>query len=134
MLKKILVLLILTCFTSGCANQAMILSEPPGAEVYIDGQPIGQTPCKYEYSTNTGRSFEVTVQHSGYEPIQHRIAADETDVKARNSWLAAGLVWSPLWLGTFFTKKLKDSYNFVMKKVAPQLTAKVDAPETANSF
>jgi hypothetical protein len=137
MLKNILALLVLAFFTTACANQAMILSEPAGAQVYIDGTPVGKTPCKYEYANSTGTSFEVTVEKPGYQPLKYRIETDETDVKARNKWLAAGLLipmGSPLFLGTFFTKKLKDSYNFVMKKAAPQLTAQADRSDAPRPF
>ncbi len=134
MLKKLLALVVLTFFTSACANQALILSEPVGAEVTVDGQRIGVTPCKYEYTNSTGSSFAVTVEKPGYEAIEYQIEADETDVSARNNWLTAGLVWSPLWLGTFFTKKLKDSYNFVMRKAAPQLTAQATIPGEERRF
>ena len=134
MIKKLLAVAILAFFTSACANQAMILSEPAGAQVFIDGQAVGKTPCKYEYASNTGDSFAVSVEKPGYEAIEYRIKADETDVHARNKWLAAGLVWSPLWLGALFTKKLKDSYNFVMKKAAPQLTAQAENPPPAQHF
>ena len=134
MIKKLLALAILAFFTSACANQAMILSEPAGAQVFVDGKAIGVTPCKYQYSTSTGSSFAVSVEKPGYEALEYSIKADETDVSARNGWLAAGLVWSPLWLGTFFTKKLKDSYNFVMKKAAPQLTAQAEKSSPTRPF
>lgn len=57
---------------------------------------------------------------------RHRIKADEVDQDARKKWLAAGVVWSPLWLGTVFTKKLKDSYEFVLKKSAPSANAQAE--------
>jgi hypothetical protein len=56
------------------------------------------------------------------------------DREARNTWLAAGVVWSPLWLGTLFTKKLKDSYAFVMKKTAPTYTAKAEDAAAERPF
>jgi len=40
--------------------------------------------------------------------------------------MMAGVVWSPLWLGTFFTKKLKESYLFVMKRNEPLMTAQLE--------
>jgi hypothetical protein len=54
------------------------------------------------------------------------IKADKTDSGAMKRWLMAGVVWSPLWLGTLFTKKLKESYLFVMKRNDPQMTAKLE--------
>jgi len=125
MFKKIVAVLLLTLFTSACAQQAAFLSEPAGATVFVDGQAIGVTPCRYDYKLSSGSDYEVTIEKEGYEKIRHSVKADEVDREARNSWLAAGVVWSPLWLGTLFTKKLKDSYAFVMKKAAPTFTAKV---------
>jgi len=130
MLKKIVAVLMLTLFTSACAHQAAFLSEPAGATVYVDGEAIGVTPCSYDYKLSSGSSYEVTVEKEGYDKIRHSVKADEVDQGARKSWLAAGLVWSPLWLGTFFTKKLKESYEFVLRKAGPTYTAKaVDGGE-----
>lgn len=126
MLKKIVAVILLTLFTSACAHQAAFLSEPPGAKVYIDGQAIGVTPCQYDYQLSTGSKYEVTLEKDGYEKIRHSVKADEVDRGARNKWLAAGVVWSPLWIGTLFTKKLKDSYEFVMKKSSPTYAAQFD--------
>jgi len=124
MLKKIVAVLMLTLFTSACAQQAAFLSEPAGATVYVDGEAIGVTPCSYDYKLSSGGSHEVTIEKDGYDKIRHSVKADEVDQDARNSWLAAGLVWSPLWLGTFFTKKLNDCYEFVLKKSGPTYTAR----------
>lgn len=124
MFRKLLAVLLLTLFTTACAQQAAFLSQPPGATVSVDGQAIGVTPCRYDYKLSSGSRYEVTVEKEGYEKIQHSVKADEVDRGARNTWLAAGVVWSPLWLGTLFTRKLKDNYSFVMKKAAPTFTAR----------
>lgn len=134
MFKKIMAVLLLTLFTSACAHQAAFHSEPAGATVFVDGQPIGVTPCQYNYKLSSGSNYEVILEKEGYEKIRHNVKADEVDREARNSWLAAGVVWSPLWLGTFFTKKLKDSYAFVMKKAAPAYTAKIDGSDVERPF
>jgi hypothetical protein len=102
-------------FTTACANQAIFISDPIGAQVRINGEQIGVTPCAFNYSTSSGESYNVLIEKTGYEPLQREMKADEIDSSARNSWLAAGVVWSPLWLGTLFTNKLKDSYQFIMK-------------------
>jgi hypothetical protein len=134
MLKKLVAVLLLTLFTSACAHQAAFLSEPAGATVSVDGQPIGVTPCRYDYKLSSGSRYEVTVEKEGYEKIQHSVQADEVDRGARNTWLAAGVVWSPLWLGTFFTRKLKDNYSFVMKKTAPTFTARAAEARVEQPF
>ena len=124
MAKKIAVIVLLALFTLACApQQALFISEPLGATVYIDGREIGATPCTYNYRLSAGQNLDVVVEKQGFEPIHYRVKADEVDTRERSKWLAAGVVWSPLWLGTLFTKKLKDSYEIVMKEDGPTFTA-----------
>ncbi len=125
MKRKYLVLLVMLAFLSACTSQqALIHSEPPGALVMIDGKEVGQTPVRYDYRLSSGKKHQVQLTRQGYEEIDLTIKADKTHAGALKSWLMAGLVWSPLWLGTLFTKKLKESYLFVMKRSAPTMTAK----------
>ncbi|MCW8860342.1 MAG: PEGA domain-containing protein [Deltaproteobacteria bacterium] len=127
MKSKLLTLLVLVAFLSACApHQALIKSEPPGAIVTINGKEVGETPVYYDYNLSTGRQHQVQISRLGYEQVDLTIKADKTDSSAMKRWLMAGVVWSPLWIGTIFTKKLKESYLFVMKRNNPQLTAKVD--------
>ncbi|SHJ37316.1 PEGA domain-containing protein [Malonomonas rubra DSM 5091] len=127
MKSKLLTLIVLCAFLCACApHQALIQSEPPGAVVTIDGKEIGETPVRYDYALSSGSQHQVTISQQGYEQVDLTIKADKTDSGAMKRWLAAGVVWSPLWLGTLFTKKLKESYLFVMKRSSPQMTAKLD--------
>lgn len=127
MKSKVLTLCVLVAFLSACApHQALIQSEPPGAIVTINGKNVGETPVYYDYSLSTGGKHQVQISRLGYEQVELTIKADKTDSSAMKRWLMAGVVWSPLWIGTIFTKKLKESYLFVMKRNDPQLTAKLD--------
>ncbi len=127
MKSKLLTLFVLAAFLSACApHQALIQSEPPGATVTINGAEIGETPIRYDYRLSTGSQHQVRISHQGYEPVDLTIKADKTDSGAMKRWLMAGVVWSPLWIGTIFTKKLKESYLFVMKRTKPQMTAMID--------
>ncbi|PLY02723.1 MAG: hypothetical protein C0624_07855 [Desulfuromonas sp.] len=123
MFKKWICLLLLVLMTSGCARQAMMFSFPPGAEVSINGEQVGFTPCRYDYNLSSGDSYQVMVTKPGYKTTETKVVANQNDKKARNSWLAAGLVWSPLWLGTLFTKRLQESYLFNLKQDSASLTA-----------
>ena len=135
MIKKALAAILLLVFTSACAHQqALFVSEPAGATVFVDGKEIGTTPCSYDYNLSAGQEFEVTVKKPGFEEVCYRVKTDEVDAGERNKWLAAGVVWSPLWLGTLFTKKLKDSYEIVMQQDAPKLTAQAAQPGEAPRF
>lgn len=131
---RLLAALLLLCFTSACAQQAAFLSDPPGAAVYIDGRQIGVTPCTYQYQNGTGGEVQVEMAKEGYEQIDFAVRADEVDGPARKRWLAAGVVWSPLWLGTLFTKKLKASYEFVLKKAPAAMSAQGPGAESGSNF
>ncbi len=127
MKSKLLALFVLVAFLSACApHHALIQSEPPGALVTINGTEIGTTPIQYNYALSTGSQHQIEVSRPGYESVDLTIKADKTDAGAMKRWLMAGVVWSPLWLGTVFTKKLKESYLFVMKRTEPQMTAMND--------
>ncbi|NOQ41183.1 MAG: PEGA domain-containing protein [Desulfuromusa sp.] len=127
MKSKLFTLFVLVVFLSACApHQALIQSEPPGAMVTINGMEIGETPIHYDYVLSTGSQHQVQISRQGYERVDLTIKADKTDSGAMKRWLMAGVVWSPLWIGTIFTKKLKESYLFVMKRDNPQLTARID--------
>lgn len=130
MLKKFICLIILLSFTSACApTNALIQSEPPGAMVMINGKDVGATPLNYSHKLSAGKQHKISLQHQGFEPIAMTIKADKTDSSSLKRWLAAGVVWSPLWIGTLFTKKLKESYMFVMKRTSPLMTASLDKEE-----
>ncbi len=127
MKSKLLALFVLVVFLSACApRQALIQSEPPGAMVTINGTEVGTTPVQYDYSLSNGRQHQLHITHQGYEPVDQTIEADKTDPGAMKRWLIAGAVWTPLWIGTFFTKRLKESYLFVMKRYNPPLTAMLE--------
>ena len=123
MYPKLLIIILLAIFTSACAQQAAFVSTPPGAQVFIDGEEIGVTPCAFDYKLSNNAQHDVTIAKEGFEPVNFVVVTDEVDAEARNRWLAAGAVWSPLWLGTIFTKKLKDTYDFALRSEPAQLTA-----------
>jgi len=127
MLKKLTVLILLLAFTSACApSRALIQSEPPGAMVIMDGQELGVTPVNFNHNLSSGQHHNISLKHQGFESVAMTITADKTDSPAMKRWLKAGVLWSPLWIGTLFTKKLKESYMFVMKRSQPQMTASLN--------
>lgn len=116
--KRILSFLSLLFFLSSCAAQkTMFFSEPPGARVSVNGEVVGTTPCEYRYRAGSGRSYQIELEKVNYQTLCQKIKTDAVDKASRKQWLVAGLIWSPLWLGTVFTKKLKDSYHFVLSRV-----------------
>lgn len=123
MFRKLFIIILLAIFTSACAQQAAIVSTPPGAQVFVDGQAIGVTPCAFDYKLSQNARHEITIAKEGYEPVDLVVVTDEVDTHARSRWMVAGAVWSPLWLGAIFTKKLKDTYDFALRAQPPVMTA-----------
>lgn len=134
MFKKLIIVLLLASFTSACAQQAAFVSTPPGAQVFIDGEQIGVTPCEFDYKLSQNDSHEVTIAKPGYDPVNFVVITDEVDTEARERWLAAGVIWSPLWLGTIFTKKLKDTYDFALSAEPAQMTAAAESTDSSKDM
>jgi len=134
MFRKLLIVILLATFTSACAQQAAFVSTPAGAQVFIDGQEIGVTPCDFDYNLSKNESHEVTIIKQGYDQVKFVVTTDEVDTAARERWMAAGVVWSPLWLGTIFTKKLKDTYDFALRAEPPQMTATANLAVSAKGM
>jgi hypothetical protein len=134
MFRKLFIVILLATFTSACAQQAAFVSTPPGAKVIIDGQEIGVTPCAYDYKLSANGVHEVKIAKEGFDPVSFVVVTDEVDTDARNRWMVAGAVWSPLWLGTAFTKKLKDTYDFALSAKPQQLTASTNQSITGKEM
>ena len=132
--RKMIAIALLALLTSACAQQAAFVSTPPGAKVFIDGREVGVTPCNYDYKLGQNGKHDVRIAKEGYDAVDFTVVTDEVDSEARNRWLVAGAVWSPLWLGTLFTKKLKDSYDFALRAEPPKMTAQAGKADSASGL
>lgn len=55
----------------GCVHRrAVIRSDPPGAQVWINDKHIGPTPCAFDF--NWYGTEEITLQMDGYE-VEHQL-------------------------------------------------------------
>ena len=63
----LLVTLLLSCATS----KVNITSNVEGANIILDGKPLGQTPIYSATVPNvSGRSYEVVIEKEGYQPYR----------------------------------------------------------------
>jgi hypothetical protein len=62
---------------SSCTSATMIQSTPPGAKVYLDGQPVGTTPYRMADTKIVGTCTMVDLELEGYEPIYTQICRNE---------------------------------------------------------
>src|SRR2546421_11168546 len=75
-------------FLSSCVS-VHVLSAPAGADVYVDGELVGKTPCKFKAKTIVGVSYEVIVRKQGYRDFRQVVESE---------WDPYSLLWilSPL--------------------------------------
>lgn len=96
--SKILSLVLAVSFLlSSCSSSTMIISDPPGAKVYLDGETVGVTPYRMSDTKIVGSCTSVELKKEGYESFYSNICRDEkVDVGA----IIGGLfVWVPfLWV------------------------------------
>jgi len=65
--KNIAFFLASLLFFTSCASTTTILSRPPGAKVFINGEYIGETPVSYTDTKVAFSTNHVTIEKEGYE-------------------------------------------------------------------
>ncbi len=64
-------------FVAGCASTTMIKTQPPGAKVYLDGEPVGKTPYAMSDTKIVGSTTHVKLVLEGHEPYDAIIQRNE---------------------------------------------------------
>ncbi|MFC1525006.1 PEGA domain-containing protein [Planctomycetota bacterium] len=64
-ISKYLIALVIMCLAPGCMSMYDVTSDPQGAQIYLDGQPIGTTPDRVTFPI--GQTKTVTLKKEGYE-------------------------------------------------------------------
>ena len=54
---------------SSCAHTVSIDSKPRGAEVFVNGSPIGRTPTQFTERTGSGKSYLFKLEKEGYQTL-----------------------------------------------------------------
>ena len=62
---------------SSCSSTTMLITEPPGAKVYINGEKMGITPYAMTDTKIVGSCSYVVFQKEGYEDLSLNICRDE---------------------------------------------------------
>lgn len=62
---------------AGCASSTVIQSQPPGAQVFINGQPRGTTPYTYSDTKIVGSTTQVRLEMPGYQPTDVILSRNE---------------------------------------------------------
>jgi hypothetical protein len=62
---------------ASCASTTVIHSQPAGARIYLDGQPVGVTPYTMTDTKIVGSTTMVRLEYPGYEPTTGFISRNE---------------------------------------------------------
>ncbi len=107
-IKATAILLTCSLFLTSCVSSTVINSNPRGARVYLDGEPVGTTPYHYSDTKILGTTTEIRLEAEGYEPFYTYMT--------RNEEVDAGAVVGGLFFMFPFlwTMKYKPSRTFEM--------------------
>jgi PEGA domain len=65
------------CAVASCASTTVIQSQPTGARLYLNGEPVGVTPYAMTDTKIIGSSTSVRLDLPGYEPTNGVITRNE---------------------------------------------------------
>lgn len=68
--------LLLGLLASGCAHRVLLKTEPPGAEVYEQGELIGHTPIQLKRTMWPFRKVPITLRMKGHRAVTVRLDRD----------------------------------------------------------
>lgn len=79
---------------TGCASSTVLQSQPPGAHVFLNGNPVGVTPYTMTDTNIVGTTTQLRLEYPGYQTINTYIVRnEELDPVALITGI---LVWVPL--------------------------------------
>ncbi|MDD3322910.1 MAG: PEGA domain-containing protein [Paludibacter sp.] len=116
---KIITVILAVISLSGCVSSTLIQSYPPGAKVYVNGEPKGLTPYWYSDSKILGSITNIDLVKDGYEPLYTSIERNEqVDVGAIIGGFICGIPF--LW-----TLQYNPTHNYELIPLGEQ---KQDVP------
>lgn len=108
---------------SSCASTTMIQSSPSGAKVYLNEEPVGNTPYYHTDTRIVGSTTAVRLEKQGFESFNSEFSRDEeADVGA----IVGGcLIWVPfLW-----AMKYKPTHTYELTPLKDKRESTIDAGE-----
>lgn len=116
--KTISLFLACIILLSSCASTTMIQSNPSGAKIYIDGQPVGTTPYSHTDTKIVGSVTIVKLEKEGYDPLITDFSRNEqVDVGAiiAGCFVYIPFLWTMKYNPTHFYELTKSTGNELPK-------------------
>jgi hypothetical protein len=103
------ILLISSVLMTSCASTTIIQSNPNGAKIYVNGEPVGITPYAYTDTKIIGSTTTVRLEKEGFESLNTSFSRnEEVDVGA----IIGGLI---VLVPFLWTMKYKPVRNYELK-------------------
>ncbi len=94
-------------FFSSCASTTLIQSEPNGADLYLDGMKVGQTPYTHSDTKIVGSTTTIKMKKEGYEELN--IIMSRSEKLAVGPLIGGILVLIPfLWIMKYEENRLYE--------------------------
>ena len=120
--------LVVTTLLSSCASSTMLQSTPPGARVYLNGEPVGVTPYQHRDTKIVGSTTDVRLEKEGYETVNTWFSRDE---EADAGAIIGGIF---LFFPFLWTMKYKPVHSYEMRPLSSLPVAEQStAPATYNA-
>ena len=121
--RTISLLLVGSILFTSCASTTVIQSNPSGAKVYLNGEPVGTTPYTHQDTKIVGSTTTVKLEKEGYESLNTSFSRnEEADIGAI---IGGVFVWVPfLWTMKYkpmHTYELTPSSGSQQTKIGPTL-------------
>ena len=117
-----------TTLLSSCASSTMLQSTPPGARVYLNGEPVGVTPYQHRDTKIVGSTTDVRLEKEGYETVNTSFSRDE---EADAGAIIGGIF---LFFPFLWTMKYKPVHSYEMRPLSSLPVAEQStAPATYNA-
>lgn len=110
-------------FTS-CVSSTLIQSNPSGAKVYIDGEPVGVTPYWHADTKITGSIINIDLVKDGYEPLYTSFSRTE---QINAGAIIGGIFCWPIFL---WTMEYKPTHSYEL--LALNNLSTTDAAQSVN--
>lgn len=76
-LLKVMAAVTMVSFAAGCTSTTVIKSNPPGAKLFLNGEPVGKTPYTMTDTKIIFTTTSVRLEKPGYEPYNATITRSE---------------------------------------------------------
>ncbi len=98
-------LLVCVFLLQGCLQTTRINTDPPGAQITLNGAPIGETPVYYNTRAGIPKTYFLEIEKRGCKKVETKLES------AYRADISLGLL-IPGIVPYFFSARLEDDYKY----------------------